>query len=76
MLAVLLNVPEAGSYSSALDAELALGVTDPPAIKTLPSVSSVAVWPRRGTLVGPAAVKVPCAMHIWPAHGKITVFMP
>lgn len=67
MLTVPLNVPVAGSYSSALDTDLPLGFTEPPAIKTLPSASSVAVWPKRAMVIEPVRVNVPddcaSAMH-------------
>jgi hypothetical protein len=52
---VALNVPDAGSYSSAL------GCEEPPAIRTLPLGSSVAVCLERAVVIAPVVVKVPLA---------------
>jgi len=40
---------------------LAPSFTQPPATRTLPSVSSVAVCPNRGTRIDPVAVQLPNA---------------
>jgi hypothetical protein len=53
MSPVAVKAPVEGSYSSALVP------ADPPAIKTLPSASNVAVWPVRGVIMEPVVVKIP-----------------
>src|SRR5277367_5703267 len=71
MLPVGVNLPVAGSYSSALSRKSKKGVVGvggveyrPPAINTFPSGSSVAVWWKRPVLRLPVAVNVPgvCAI--------------
>ena len=54
---VELNEPVAGSYSSA-DASCPRwrSVTRPPAIRTLPLASKVAVWLLEGAVIDPVAV--------------------
>ena len=53
------KAPEAGSYSSALDAMAA--PVDEPAMSTLPPASKVALWLLRGEAMLPVAVKLPVA---------------
>src|SRR6185369_11569444 len=54
---VFVQVPLAGSYSSALARKPEL--LTPPATSTRPFASSVAVWPCRGADNGPVAVQAP-----------------
>ena len=67
MLPVGTKVPVSGSYNSALATESlkAVGET-PPAIKTLPSASKVAVFHQRAVIIVPVGVKVPavCAIAV------------
>jgi hypothetical protein len=61
---VATNVFVDGSYTSALaSVELPEPFTleSPPAIKTFPSGSRVAVWLKRDVVISPVAVKVPVA---------------
>jgi len=61
MSPVGVKVPAEGSYSSAL-AHFVLGTISsatPPANKTLPFGSKVAVWDARGTVRFPVGVNVP-----------------
>jgi hypothetical protein len=48
-----MKVPVDGSYSSALGLS-----EEPPAIRTLPSSKSVAVWDDRGVAIAPVEVNV------------------
>ena len=59
MLPVGLNVRASGSYNSAL--ATAWEPSQPPAIKTLPLLSSVAVWRTRPVDIVPTAVNTPAA---------------
>jgi hypothetical protein len=75
MFPVAVNVPVAGSYSSALAIP---ELKPPPAIKTLPSWSRVAVWRKRGVVMLPVAVNVPadCAIKearvaVCPSRGVV-----
>ena len=54
------QVPLAGSYSSVL-AEASKLLSNPPATRTIPSGSKVAVWSQRAVLRLPVAVQVPLA---------------
>jgi len=54
------NVAVTGSYNSAV-ATLPNCKLLPPVIRTLPSASSVAVWPDRATVMSPVGVKAPVA---------------
>ncbi len=56
---VALQVPVAGSYSSAVAREPV--AENPPVTSTLPLGSSVAVWPERAVAMEPAALQVPVA---------------
>lgn len=49
----------AGSYSSAEATAGPPPAVPPPAIRTRPSWSSVAVWPRRAPIIEPVGLKVP-----------------
>jgi hypothetical protein len=53
MAPVALNVPDAGSYNSAVACE------EPPAIRTFPLGNSVAVCQDRGIAMEPVGVKLP-----------------
>ena len=57
---VELNLPVAGSYVST---EARYGAVNhpaaPPAMRTRPSASCVALWPERGVAIEPVAVNVP-----------------
>src|SRR3954447_17269578 len=57
---VAVNVPVAGSYSSAV-ASASLRVLVPPAMRTLPSGRSVPVWYRRVADMLPVLLNVPVA---------------
>src|SRR5262245_60202674 len=57
MLPVAVKLPVEGSYRSALDNRCS--TVEPPAIRTLPSRRSVAVFPSRGLIMLPVGVKVP-----------------
>ena len=59
MLPVGVKVPVEGSYSSALARDAR--PQPPPAIKTFPSGSSVAVCPARGVVMLPTGVNAPGA---------------
>src|SRR5262245_52531663 len=70
MLPVDIQVPVPGSYSSALGVPLKHGVTvQPPATRTFPFVSSVAVKATRPKFMLPVGVHVPgvCAGASWRA---------
>ena len=60
MLPVAVNVPAAGSYSSAL-ASIAAAVARPPAMSTFPLGNNVAVCPYLPAVMLPVAVNVPVA---------------
>ena len=60
MLPVAVNVPVAGSYSSAL-ARVAAAVSPPPVMSTFPLGSNVAVWSYLAVVMLPVAVNVPVA---------------
>jgi hypothetical protein len=55
---VELKVSEVGSKSSALD-RLCRDPPEPPAIRTRPSASSVAVWPSRATDIEETGLNAP-----------------
>jgi len=57
---VAAQVPVAGSYSSAL-AAAAPPLPKPPATRTLPEKSGVAVWKLRAVASEPVAAQVPVA---------------
>ena len=57
MVAVAVNVPVSASYNSARSNDAVL-VQGPPANRTLPLVSRVAVWQLRARTVVPVAVKI------------------
>ena len=54
------NLPVAGSYSSALARTESFAVR-PPRISTRPSASSVAVWSQRPNFIEPVRLNVPVA---------------
>jgi hypothetical protein len=66
MLPVEMKAPVAGSYNSALATESPNVGRTPPAIKTLPSASKVAVCHKRAVTMLPLGVKMPgvCAIAV------------
>src|SRR5689334_1655340 len=66
MLPVAVKVPVRGLYNSALVRPYVSESFEPAAINTLPSVSRVAVCPKRAVVILPVAVNVPgdCAINI------------
>ena len=59
MLPVAVKFPVVESYSSALAVAPGVMGIDPPAIKTLPLLSRVAVQPDRAVVIFPVGVKIP-----------------